>query len=108
LRPKTRRTLFKGIIAGLTGTGLTGFAAVPPGAGAPPNISGLSPEDDAFLNDLEHANFLFFQEQAGASSGMVRDRANVRTPVASVLSSIAATGFGLTAMCIGQYRNFIS
>jgi hypothetical protein len=108
LRPKTRRTLFKGIIAGLTGTGLTGFAAVPPGGGAPPNISGLSPEDDAFLNDLEHANFLFFQEQAGASSGMVRDRANVRTPVASVLSSIAATGFGLTAMCIGQYRNFIS
>ena len=108
MRPKTRRTLFKGIIAGLTGTGLTGFAAVPPGGGAPPNISGLSPEDDAFLNDLEHANFLFFQEQAGASSGMVRDRANVRTPVASVLSSIAATGFGLTAMCIGQYRNFIS
>ena len=108
MRLKTRRTLFKGIIAGLTGTGLTGFAAVPPGGGAPPNISGLSPEDDAFLNDLEHANFLFFQEQAGASSGMVRDRANVRTPVASVLSSIAATGFGLTAMCIGQYRNFIS
>ena len=108
MRLKTRRTLFKGIIAGLTGTGLTGFAAVPPAPGAPPNISGLSPEDDAFLNDLEHANFLFFQEQAGPSSGMVRDRANVRTPVASVLSSIAATGFGLTAMCIGQYRNFIS
>jgi hypothetical protein len=105
---KTRRTLFKGVIAGLTGAGLNGLAAVPPATGAPPNASGLSSEDDAFLNDLEQANFLFFQEQASASTGLVRDRANVRTPVGSVLSSIAATGFGLTAMCIGHYRNFVS
>ena len=30
---------------------------------APPEPTVLSPEDDQFLNDLEHANFLFFWEQ---------------------------------------------
>ena len=38
---------------------------------------------------------------------MVRDRCNVRTPDNSVLSSIAATGFGLTALCIADKRGFI-
>src|SRR6202049_4098073 len=38
---------------------------------------------------------------------MVRDRCKVRTPNTSVLSSIAATGFGLTALCIGDKRGFV-
>ena len=104
---ETRRTLFKRIIPAL-GAGVTSFAAVSKQNTAAGAASAVSAEDDAFLNDLEHANFLYFLEQASASTGLVRDRANVRTPVASVLSSIAATGFGLTALCIGHYRNFIS
>ncbi len=68
----------------------------------------FSPDDDQFLEELEKANFLYFWEQANPASGMVRDRANVRNPDNSVLSSIAATGFGLTALCIGSKRGFIS
>jgi hypothetical protein len=69
--------------------------------------SGFSPDDEAFLEDLEKANFLFFWEQANPETGMVRDRCNVRTPSTSAVSSIAATGFGLTALCIGNKRGFV-
>ena len=63
--------------------------------------STLSAEDDQFLNDLEHANFLFFWEQANPETGLIKDRCNVRTKDTSLAASIASTGFGLTAICIG-------
>ncbi len=68
----------------------------------------LSPEDDAFLNELEQANFLYFWDQTNPETGLVRDRFNVRKPDNRVLGSIAATGFGLTALCIGHKRGFVS
>lgn len=70
--------------------------------------SGLSPQDDQFLNALEQANFLFFLEQANPNTGLVKDRCNVRVQDNSTVASIASTGFGLTALCIGQQRGFIS
>ena len=76
----------------------------------PPSSPGfsLSPEDDNFLNDLESANFLFFWEQGSPKTGMVKDRCNVQTNDQGIVASIAATGFGLTALCIGVERGFIS
>jgi hypothetical protein len=71
----------------------------------------LSQSDDQFLEDLERANFLFFLEQANPETGLVKDRCNVRAPNSSpsnTVASIAATGFGLTALCIGQKRGLIS
>jgi hypothetical protein len=68
----------------------------------------LSPQDDQFLNDLEHANFLFFWEQANPATGLTKDRCNVRTNDTTVAASIASTGFGLTAICIGENRGFVS
>jgi hypothetical protein len=73
----------------------------------PPAEPIFTPEEDHFLNDLEYANFQYFWEQAGPLTGLVRDRADVRKRDGSVLASIAATGFGLTAMCIGQKRGFV-
>lgn len=73
----------------------------------PPKFS-LSPEDDQFLNDLENACFLYFWEQGNAKTGMVQDRANVRGGNPGIVASIAATGFGLTALCIGAERGFIT
>jgi hypothetical protein len=70
--------------------------------------AGLSPEDDQFLDDIERQNFQFFLEQSGPLSGLVRDRANVSGNENSVVASIAATGFGLTALCIGAHRGYIS
>ena len=96
-----------------TGIALPFFRAwSPPGpqqkdANSPPSQN-LSPEDDQFLNDVESASFLFFWEQGSPNTGMVQDRCNVRTGKPGGASSIAATGFGLTALCIGAHRGFIA
>jgi len=68
----------------------------------------LSPEDDQFLNDVEAASFLFFWEQGNSKTGMVKDRTNVHAERPHDAASIAATGFGLTALCIGAQRGFVS
>jgi len=73
-----------------------------------PAPSSLSPQDDQFLQDLEHANFLFFWEQSNPPTGLTKDRCNVRTKDNSLAASIASTGFGLTAICIGEKRGFVS
>jgi hypothetical protein len=70
--------------------------------------SSLSPADDQFLDDLEKLNFKYFWDQASPHTGLVKDRCNVRANDANVVASIAATGFGLTALCIGQKRGFVS
>jgi hypothetical protein len=82
-----------------------------PGPQAPQPPAGqfsLDPEDDQFLNDVESASFLFFWEQGSPKTGMVQDRCNVRGGPPGIVASIAATGFGLTALCIGAKRGFIS
>jgi hypothetical protein len=75
-----------------------------------PDADPTSPSliDDPLLEELERANFRFFWEQANPETGLVRDRVNVRQPDKSELASIAATGFGLTALCIGGKREFIT
>ncbi|MFL6447221.1 MAG: glucoamylase family protein [Bryobacteraceae bacterium] len=69
--------------------------------------SALKPEDDAFLDELERASVLFFWEQANPETGLVKDRCHIRIDDNSIVSSIAATGFGLTALCIGEKRGYI-
>ncbi|MBV9266307.1 MAG: hypothetical protein JO061_09085 [Acidobacteriaceae bacterium] len=71
-------------------------------------MEGISPEDDGFLEELERANFQFFVDQADPDTGLVKDRCNVRTADNTVVASIASTGFGLTALCIGHQRGYIS
>jgi hypothetical protein len=73
----------------------------------PPAPTSLTPDDDSFLEELEKAQFLFFWEQANPQTGLVKDRCNVRSPDNGVVANIAATGFGLTALCIGQKRGFV-
>ncbi len=90
----------------LPGLRLEAQTAARPGSAQKTTI--LSAEDDQFLNDIEAANFLFFWEQGNPKTGMVMDRWNVRKTVAGGAASIAATGFGLTALCIGEKRGFIS
>ena len=68
----------------------------------------LSPADEAFLEELQKANFQFFWEQADPATGLVKDRCNVRATDNSIVGSIASTGFGLTAICIGEKRGYVS
>jgi hypothetical protein len=81
-------------------------------AGAAPNTPAmmpkLSPEDDQFLDELQRANFQFFWDQGNPKTGMVKDRCDVRKGTQELAASIAATGFGLTALCIGEHRGYIS
>src|SRR5579863_3051123 len=76
------------------------------GQPSPPGSNVLSPEDDDFLQEMEKRNFQYFWEQASPLTGLVRDRCNVSKNDSSIVASIAATGFGLTALCIGQQREF--
>jgi len=59
---------------------------------------------------MEHAACLFFSEQVDPASGQVLDRAACKNPTGALdshfVSSIAATGFGLTALCISDSRNY--
>jgi hypothetical protein len=73
---------------------------------APP-VTGLSPEDDQFLDALERLNFKYFWEQANPQNGLIKDRCNVLANDSTTVASIAAVGFGLTALCIGQKRGFV-
>ena len=75
---------------------------------AAPPPSNVSPEDDSFLEELEHSNFLFFWEQANPDTGLIKDRCNVRTNDKGIVASIASLGFGLTAICIADRRGYIS
>jgi hypothetical protein len=73
-----------------------------------PLQTSLAPEDDQFLEELEKANFLYFWEQGNPQTGLVKDRANTHSQDNRTVASIAATGFGLTALCIAQKRGFVS
>jgi hypothetical protein len=74
----------------------------------PPAPVELTPNDDQFLDALIQANFLFFWEQANPQTGLVKDRCNVIAKDTSLAASIASTGFGLTAVCIGEKRGFVN
>jgi hypothetical protein len=68
----------------------------------------LSEEDDAFLDELERANLLFFLEQSHPQTGLVKDRHNVLKADDYKVASIAATGFGLTALCVAHERKILT
>ena len=62
---------------------------------------------DALLDDMEGRNCDFFFNEASPRSGLVRDRAPVVGRSLSRVSSIAATGFGLSALCIAAKYNYL-
>jgi hypothetical protein len=80
----------------------TGSVASPPSA----TLSAVPepfPSDDAFLDYLQQANFDYFWYWANPANGLVPDRIPASSPC-----SIAAVGFGLTAIGIGIDHGWIS
>src|SRR5579863_5081152 len=63
--------------------------------------------DDALLDEIERASFDFFWREAG-TSGQVKDRALLNGHDTHTIASIAATGFGLTGLCIGHARRYLN
>ena len=88
------------------------LAATLAGAAVRGGAAELQATDEAFLDDLQHRSFLYFWEQADAKTGLVPDRSAVSggPPVGPSIGigSSAATGFGLTALCIGAERKWIT
>jgi hypothetical protein len=102
----SRRVLFERCLAAGAGLTFNGF-----GAAATSGASSLSPEDDQFLEDLEKANFLYFWEQMDPHTGLIKDRCRVRLDKGTdqgIVASTAATGFGLTALCIAHKRGYLA
>lgn len=81
--------------------GLTACAAAPA-----PLSSGPALTDDQFLDEIQRASFLFFFEQASFATGLIKDRALATGNDTRTVSSIAATGFGLTTLCIAHHRGY--
>jgi hypothetical protein len=67
--------------------------------------------NEAFINDLQQRSFRYFWEQADPNTGLVPDRARMDgAPLPEShrdVASIAATGFGLTSLCIAAERNWV-
>ena len=74
----------------------------------------LTREDEALLEDLSRRAFLYFVEHADARTGLVLDRARTSGEAhppghpSHRIASSAATGFGLTALCVGAERGWMA
>ena len=99
----TRRQFLRGA--------LTGAAVLPLAVKTLASDLALSPldlegSDSVLLDELERTSFEFFWNEANPSSGLILDRANANGGSSRRKASIAATGFGLTALCIGAERGY--
>ena len=72
----------------------------------PPATTGYTGTDDQLMDDIERAAFDFFWSEASPATGQIRDRAPVVGGGTSTFSSIASTGYGLGALCIGDKRGY--
>jgi hypothetical protein len=62
--------------------------------------------DEQLLEEIEKSSFAFFWDEANPNTGQVKDRALLNGNDPKTMSSIAATGFGLTALAIGEARGY--
>ena len=58
---------------------------------------------EKFLDKLEQDSFHYFIKEINPENGLIKDSSRPGAP-----SSVAAVGFGLTALCIGESRGWIS
>ena len=98
-----RRSFLKALAA-------TGIASAQPALAFPWSHKSLNHADDQLLDEIERRGCLFFAEQVGPTSGQVLDRVTWWRANGSLdprrMASIAATGFGLTALCIAHKRKY--
>ncbi len=79
----------------------------PPGVFINRPLTQVPKAAEALLDDMEGRNCDFFYNEASPKTGLVRDRAPSQGRSLSRVSSIAATGFGLSAMCIARKRHYL-
>lgn len=67
----------------------------------------VSPENKAFLEKVSKYSFKFFKEEVNKKNGLVKDKANNFHEDNSIISSVAAVGFALTAYPIGAENGWM-
>lgn len=92
------------LVSGCGGGGRSGSSAAPAPA---PSSDGFAGSDQQLLDEIESTGFLYFWEQTDPNTGQVKDRALAAGNDTRTVSSIAATGFGLTVLCIGDSRSYL-
>ena len=65
-------------------------------------VSQAFSSDEEFLDKLEHDSILYFVCETNPANGLIKDSSRPGAP-----SSVAAVGFGLVALCIGDSRKWI-
>jgi hypothetical protein len=92
-------------------SGGAAVAAVLPSSCARAVSQPLAATDEQLLDDLCHRCFLYFREQSHPRTGIACDRARADGGLESAesryIGSTGATGFALTAWCIGAERGWV-
>jgi hypothetical protein len=104
----TRRQFLRVALTGVTALPLTlksRASRLVATASAQP-LSTPPARDSELLDELGRSAFLFFWNEADARSGLIFDRADADGRGARPVASIAATGFGLTALAIAYEREY--
>lgn len=73
-----------------------------------PGETEITARGDRLLEEIERRACRYFYEEADPRTGLVRDRARAEGPDHRTVASIAATGFGLSAMAIAHTRGYLS
>jgi hypothetical protein len=74
--------------------------------GSDPTKYRFTSSEEAFLEEVQRASFQFFWDNVNPYAGLVKDRCQANGPDSRNVASIAATGFGLTALCIADKRGW--
>lgn len=91
---------------------LTGAAVLPIAGNALASSALPLPEaelsDERLLEQIKRTGFEFFWNEAHPTTGLIMDKADADGRGSPGIASIAATGFGLTALCIGHKLGYRS
>jgi hypothetical protein len=97
--------------APVVGEGQVDRGVRPPARGAAggvmPDTWQISQRVESLLEEITQRGCMFFWEQGDPNTGLVRDRAPMQGASQSRTASIAATGFGLSALCIAAHRKYL-
>ena len=89
----------------LLANGGVALSVLPRSRAQEPALSGAR---EGLLDEIERGACHYFYEMADPDTGLVLDRVRVDGRYQPGVSSIAATGFGLSALCIADERGYLS
>ena len=97
----------------LSAPGLTPALSAPAVSPGPPSApseptAAFSRSDEKLIDTVQRKAFLYFLEQTDPKTGLTKDRTGNFGGGDRGIASMAATGFGLTALTIGESRGWIA